>query len=233
MLDVASSTPQIAAAQPSRRSLRSLHWWFVLVVLCGLVGFYKPYFSRFPSFVGTTAAIHFHVATLLSWFALVITQVVLIRRGRTDLHKRLGAVSYVLVPIMFLGFVLALNDGQLRNKNPVLLVATLFDGSLFFSFYVLGIIYRKKPAYHSRFMILAIFPFLNPSLARLISPKFSMPFELAIILTLLVKARVQKKETRPYLVGLAIFIGALAGVITLLVAAPSAPESLWQLVWGP
>src|SRR5688572_27353033 len=85
------------------------------LAVIAFAGFFPTYFGRFPRFAGTSAAIHFHAATLVLWIGLAVVQAVLVRRGRTDLHRRVGKIAYLLIPLMFLGFVLAVIDGQQRH----------------------------------------------------------------------------------------------------------------------
>jgi hypothetical protein len=205
---------------------------FVVVVMAAFAGFFPSYFSHFPRFAGTAAAIHAHVITVLLWFALLITQALLARRGDLDTHRRVGTLSFVLVPVMFVGILLAVDAGQLRAKNPDLVLATAFDAGLFGCFFALGIHHRHRPDYHARYMILAAVPFLNPALGRLLSPMISLPLELLIIVGLLVRERIKRGTPRPYAVGLAVFVLGFAGLVTTMMVFPSLAEQLWQLVWG-
>jgi len=193
-------------------------------------GFFPTYFGRFPQFVGTSAAIHFHVATLVLWLSLALTQTLLVRRGRVDIHRRVGKLAYGLIPLMIVGFVLAVVDGQQRHKNPVLIVATLFDAGLFLAFVGLGLWHRRRPEFHRRYMILALLPFLNPALGRLISPEVSISLEFVAIVTLLVHARRRKTLARPYAIGLGLFVAGLGGVMAVLGVFPEVPEHLWQVL---
>jgi hypothetical protein len=198
----------------------------LLLAALAFAGFFPTYFGRFPRFAGTSWAIHFHVVTLLLWLAFALAQALLVRSGRVDLHRRAGKLAYALIPIMFVGFYLAIVDGQRRNGNPVLIVATLFDSGLFLAFAALGLWHRHSPEHHRRYMILALLPFLNPALGRLISPKVSIPLQLVIIVTLLVRARRQKTLARPYAVGLALFLGGLGAVMAVLLVWPDVPDRL-------
>jgi hypothetical protein len=206
--------------------------WAIGLAVLAFVGFFPSYFGKFPGFAGTSAAIHFHVATLALWFGLAIVQTVLVRRGRTDLHRRVGKLAYALVPIMVVGFAAALADGQHRNKNPVLILATLFDAGFFLGLVALGLWQRRRPEHHRRYMILALVPFLNPPLGRLISPAVSIPIELAILVTLLVRARRRHTLARPYAIGLALFLGELAALVAVMVGWPELPEHLWQAMFA-
>lgn len=207
-------------------------WWPIAMVLLAVAGFFPTYFGRFPRFEGTSASVHFHVATMLAWIGLAIAQPILVRRGRLEWHRRLGKLTYALLPVIALGFGLILRDGQLRHKEPALILATAFDASMFFFLVGMGIFYRKRRAYHAAFMMLTLVPFLNPTVGRLISPAVSVPLELVVLLSLLVYARVRRRETRPFSIALAAFACALAGLVVVMVGMPTAPDALWALLFA-
>jgi hypothetical protein len=207
---------EASAIPASRRGLPEALWGAGAVVLLAFLGFYPTYFGLFPAFAGTSASIHFHVATVLLWLALAVAQPALVRRGNLALHRRLGQLSYGLAPLLCFGFVLAMNDGQRRHPNPDLMLATLFDAGLFVFFVAMGIAYRRRPALHAGYMKLTLVPFLDPTLGRLISPKVSVPVALLVILALLVRALVKKQEARPYIVGTAFFVSTLTALILVM-----------------
>jgi len=76
------------------------------------------------------------------------------------------------------------------------------------------------------FMILALVPFINPALGRLIlptgilPPMVTIPVQLIIIVALLVRARWRKTLARPYAIGLAVYLAALAGLMVVLSSPP-------------
>lgn len=211
---------------------RNILWLFAGILLVSFLGFYKTYFGLFPQFAGTVMVVHFHVATILIWFGLLFIQPILIWRRNYALHKALGKFSYFLALLIVIGFGLVMNYGQLRHKDVGLVGATLFDGLMFVLFYSLGLFYRKKTAYHSRFMILSALPFINPGLGRFIGPEISLPVELLCIIALLVLERFHQKIYKPYWIGLGAFFGMLGVIIYLSVINPQILENAWQLIWG-
>ena len=211
---------------------RKITFLFVGILITSFLGFYKTYFGLFPEFVGTSVVVHFHVATILLWFGLLIVQPILIWKQKMALHRKLGRFSYLLALLIVLGFGLVMNHGQLKHKDTGLFGATIFDGLLFILFYGLAIFYKKNPAYHSRFMILSALPFINPGLGRFIGPEVSLPVELLIILTLLVLEYFNQKKYKPYWIGLGAFFGALAFIVYISMVNPSVIEWAWQMIWG-
>lgn len=182
--------------------------------------------------VGTTAAIHFHAATLILWIALAVTQVVLVRRGRADLHRQLGKLAYVLIPLLCLGFVLAVDDGLRRHgaADGPPLIAVFFDGGLFLAYVGLGLLHRHRPEYHRRLMVLALIPLINPPLGRVVKmmgifpPVVLFPVQLVIIITLFVRARRRQELARPYAIGLALYPAFFVGMMVAM--------GLWQMMFG-
>jgi hypothetical protein len=201
-----------------------------LVLLLALVAFLPTYFGLFPGFAGTSASVHFHVATMVAWLALAIAQPLLIRLRRVDLHRQLGRVTYALLPVLAAGFLLVMKDGQLRRDQPDLILATAFDASLFFFLVAMGVFYRNRRAYHARFMMLSLVPFLNPTLGRIIHPAVSVPIELIVLVSLWVRARRRQEETRPYAIAVVAFLVALVALVVVMVAVPSAAQSLRRLL---
>lgn len=209
----------------------------ILFVVTGLLitsflGFYRTYFGLFPGFDGTAWVVHFHVTTILCWFAMLLTQATLARKGRIGLHRKVGRLSYLLAPLIVLGFALVTDHGQLKHKSPDLFGAALFDGALFILFYALAIINRKNTAYHAPYMILSALPFINPGLGRFISPAASVPLEFLLILGFLLAAYFRKKPYRPYLVGLGSMVLFLGIIVYISLIDPAIIESMWMAIWG-
>lgn len=205
-------------------------YWPAGLLVAVVVGFFPTYFERFPGFAGTSGAVHFHAATMLLWLGLGIAQPILVRRGRFDLHRRLGRATYGLLPLIAAGFWLILVDGQLRHKQPELILATVFDAWLFFAMAGLGLYYRRRREYHARFMMLSMLPFLNPTLGRIFVPGIGMAVELVALIALLVHARRRQLTAWPYGVALAAFLLGVAALGAVMGAAPAVPEQLWQLL---
>lgn len=221
--------PSESAPSPVRRLLLAPAVVATLALaVIAFAGFFPTYFGRFPRFAGTTTAIHFHAVTLVLWIGLALVQAVLVRRGRTDLHRRVGKLAYVLIPFMILGFALAVIDGQRRHgatSGPPI-AAAFFDAGLFVVYVGLGLLNRHRSEYHRRYMILSLIPFINPALGRLIlptgilPPMITIPVQVVILVALLARARWNKTLMRPYAIGLAVYVAALAG---LMLAMPSPP----------
>jgi len=198
---------------------RTSSYLFIAVLLMAFAGFYKTYFGLFPHFEGITAALHFHAVTILVWIGILIVQPFLIRGKKLELHRLIGKLSYVVVPLVVLSTIWIMRLAFIRNTPiahgaPDTRLIGIADLSFFVLFYLIAIYYRHKTSYHARYMAMTILPFMNPSLGRLGIPG---PFLALIILVgLLIYERFNHRIYRPYLIGLsaylAIYLFFLVGI---------------------
>lgn len=116
---------------------------------------------------------HFHTATGTLWLVLLIVQPWAIRSGRRNLHVFLGRASLVLAVLVVIGFV-GLAHSSMQGKPPkeqavdayffyirVVLV------TIFVVAYVLGVLHRRDPEVHSRYMLCTGLPLLDPVIHRI------------------------------------------------------------------
>lgn len=215
------------------KAYKNISYLFGAVLLLVFVAFFKTYFGLFPGFAGTTNLIHIHVLTILLWFALLIVQPILIVRKQVALHRLLGKFSYGLVPAILFLLVMVARTEQMREKDLGVFVANIFDVSQFVLFYGLAIAYRHNPAYHGRFMIMTVLPFLGPALGRL--PQIPLPpgaLELLIISGLLLYERFHRKVYKPYVISLLIFLGLFIPLLCLFLFGQSTLNALWEMCFG-
>lgn len=160
-------TPKRRMPGPYPRASYLLLGLFVLALLA----FWPEYIVKLPH---TSLDQNLHGAAMTLWFALLISQPMLIRRGHRDLHRLLGRASYVLLPLAALS-ILLLSHYQLaslpdatfeRFGQRVGALPLTFDG-MFVTSYVLAIRHRRRTALHARFMIATSFPLIGPIFVRL------------------------------------------------------------------
>ncbi len=148
-------------------------YFFILVLIFTLLGFFPTYFMKFPVFEGLTSAHHLHAAVALLWIFMLILQPFLIKSGRYSLHRTVGRLSYVVMPLLLLSFFGVARAGYFRNiktmsQEDALAALTngipdmLYMGTL----YTLGIVYRKRTAWHLRFFTATGIMILGPGLGR-------------------------------------------------------------------
>ena len=221
----APSTDKVSLARPYLGIIALV----VAIVVAAAVGFRPTYFGL-PQFTSTGWQVHFHVATVVLWLAMLVAQGWLASTGRIDGHRRIGRVSYVLVPVIVLGFVLVMDFGQRRHADPQLLGLVVFDGGFFLFLYAMAIVRRRKTAQHARYMMLTPVAFMNPTLGRAITPAVSVPLQLVLLLGLLIVAKARKKPWQPYAVALVGWV--LLTVLLGLIGALHIDQWVWEKVWG-
>ena len=201
---------------------------FIILIMAGIQwGFYKHYTSEFPNFVDKTTTIHIHGALLMMWLVLLIVQPLLIKTGRTQLHRTIGKVSWVLGPLIIIFLFLIGRGGYLRavGKFPEhdLLVPMVLDIRGFISFaifWALAMIYRKDSSSHMRYMIATGILAIGPGIGRGLINSFDVSFGNALTITDLIALAIvgfllgndiyRKKNYKPFLV---VFIVLLIGAI--------------------
>lgn len=173
-LPAAASEPHNAG---SKRGLRADHGFFSIIAVllaCTIIGgFSRTYFLKtltgappLPFFV------HVHAAVFTSWLVLFVVQTSLVRHGRVDLHRRLGAAGTVLAAAMLIvgpvTAVLAARQGynggppQFFPDPESFLIVPLRDISIFAILIAVGLFNRHKPEVHKRSMLTAVIGGLLP-----------------------------------------------------------------------
>ncbi len=130
-----------------------------------------PYFSK----LGTADRFtHFHVASMLPWMLLLITQPLLIRTGRRDLHRAFGRATLVLVPLIILSSLL-LAHARISQPGAIdqpgvlqVLVLQFMSPILFAAFFGAAWRNRRSMQTHSRWMLATGFLLIDPIIARII-----------------------------------------------------------------
>jgi len=108
---------------------------------------------------------------------MLIVQPYLIRTKQVKLHRKLGAFSYLLVPVLVFTTVDLLKY-RLNGRSPVsnvdsLSVALIINALIaFMIFYGMAIYHRGKGTIHARYMLSTPLPFITPITDRIISIHF-------------------------------------------------------------
>ena len=120
---------------------------------------------------GYPSIVHIHAAVFVGWLALLTSQVLLIRSGRRDLHRRLGIAGVVLAALMIvIGPATAVVVDRLRlalpNPDPGFLVVQMMDIVAFAGLVVPAFVWRKDPSVHKRLILLATIYISDAGFAR-------------------------------------------------------------------
>ncbi len=226
------------------RRLSADHVFFssmaVLLACTIIAGFSRSYFlkaltgaPRLPFFV------HVHAAVFTSWLVVFVVQTALVRRGRIDLHRRVGAAGAVLAATMLVvGMVTAVvgarhgYDGGPTNFFPEpesFLLVPLRDILVFATLISVGLYNRRNPEVHKRAMLTAVAGGLLPPGAARLGLLVGFPQVItAIILLFLLSGPVYDwvRYRRVY----AVYVwGGLLAILTLPPGlAPLAASRVWH-----
>ncbi len=184
--------------------------------------------------------IHVHYVLMVIWMGFLFTQPILIKKNRYDLHRKLGAVSYVLVPLILVFAFMMIQFGYHRMvaeygaepgvtgeeatyraaKDIGLGFISLF---VMLVFYPLAIWHRKRPALHSRYMVGVAMSVVGPIVdraiyfladaARLPSLKYEFVSFFLIDVTLVLLLLRDYRKAQPLAPNLTLFIFFVASQI--------------------
>jgi hypothetical protein len=115
--------------------------------------------------------VHIHAAAFVGWLCLLTTQVVLIRSGRADIHRKLGIAGMVLAPIMV---VLGLATAEIVDRlhfgrpdaDPSFVAIQFADILNFGALAASAFVWRKTPSAHKRLILLATIFIADAGFAR-------------------------------------------------------------------
>lgn len=172
-------------------------YFFLALLLCIPIAFYKTYFSIFPRFsagVQNSFIIHFHATVSFLWLALLIVQPLLIRYRKVRIHRFIGRLTYVLAPLLvlsFIGLMVIFYRERGMSAQPFVEVLQHFyfqivHTVIFSTFYVLAVVNRKNTGRHAGYMIATGLIFINPTLRRVFNNGFHLSFTVAETIALLV-----------------------------------------------
>ena len=207
---------------------KNSHYLFIAVLLMAIAGFWKTYFGKIPTFDGVSGLMHFHAVMVLTWLGILIVQPMLILNKKVEMHRLVGKMSYIVVPILLLSIILLMRLSFIKNTLPAnpdidLRLVGVADLTFFIPCYLLAIYFRKNTKYHARFMVMTVLPFINPALGRLNLP--GPLLAIIIMLGLLIYEAFHKKIFMPYLIGLPAYISIYVFYLFIINA------DQWRAFW--
>ncbi|HET6768597.1 MAG TPA: hypothetical protein VFH08_14395 [Chitinophagaceae bacterium] len=191
--------------------------FFVFILALVTWGFYKTYLIFFPSFTGFNNVQHFHGAMMMTWMAFLIIQPLLIRSGKTNIHRLIGKFSYVIAPLLVVSIFLVSRMVYQRpvpampEEERIGLIALSIPGMIAFAaLYLLAIITRKNTSSHLRYMIGTSLLLVGPGLGRALIVYYNMSLNdavnftnylvMAIAAGLLINDLIKRRTYVPYTV---------------------------------
>jgi len=141
-----------------------------------IVGFSRTYYLRFlTDLPPLEMLVHLHSVVFSAWLLVFIAQTRLVAAQRVDLHMKLGIAAVVLALIVVAtSFATTAVKATIPRIHPSGLTPPQFTMVgimslvLFAGFLALGIAFRRRAAYHKRFMILAMIGVLTPAVSRIV-----------------------------------------------------------------
>ena len=224
-------------AKPSRGSGEPFFLGIAVAMLAVVVaGFWPSFYFRGDGEPPLSPYLVAHGVALTAWYVLVVAQPLLIRvggaRGRVALHRRIGMASSVLVAVMlWTGFVVAVafyrkGPGDIVVSASALLFANLFNLIGLTICYIAGVVHRRNPHVHKRYMTWASVVIIAPATFRLVRGLGLPPWSAAIgqlvfVAVLLVyDYKRTKRIHRPTWIGTAIVLFQMLGSFTIGSSAP-------------
>jgi hypothetical protein len=164
-------------------------YFFVAIFIITNLGFYKTYLIHFPKFEGFAWVYHVHGMLAMAWILMLIAQAYLIRAEKYNLHRLVGKLSYIVMPLFLASLFFVAKETYLKNiktQPQADVLANMTNGGtidIFFIglIFVLAMVYKKNVGYHLRFMISTGLIILMPGLGRFIFVFCGIPFPFALI----------------------------------------------------
>jgi hypothetical protein len=142
------------------------------LIVLAFIGFWPTYFSKF--FDGTANFnfyFHFHFAMASTWIALLILQPILIRNKKFSIHRRIGKLSFIILPLFFVSVVLLKHSnlgGQVKEGLGASLWLQLKDLVIMGTMFAIALVNKHNMQIHARAMIATGIVFIDPTLGRFI-----------------------------------------------------------------
>jgi hypothetical protein len=213
--------PAIASSSPHFYHRAWLYFLLAMAVI--IAGFVPSFFTKLPT---TDAWHHLHGMTATAWLTLLVVQPLLYSRGNMQLHRKLGKISFLLVPMLTVGGIKMIQLMiQGREHYPPLEAFRLSFIDVvsllsFISFFVLAIRHVRHTALHARYLAATAVLLVSPGLTRLLfhtvpaintfSIGLNVCFaimDIAVILLLLDDRRRDGHFSKPYLQLAAVVFG--------------------------
>jgi len=163
------------AVRTRRRTRRFYVGMAIAIALTVFIGFARSYYLK--SWYGSrelTGLQHLHGALFTIWTLFFLSQTVLVARGRTYLHRRMGVAGAVLAAlVVIVGSTIAITRAR-TGPSPIpgisalsFLAIPLFDMVVFAILVSAAIYFRHRLEAHKRLMTLAMIALLAAPIARM------------------------------------------------------------------
>jgi hypothetical protein len=223
------------------KAYKNIPWFFAAILGIVILGFFKTYFGLFPNFDKVTSIQHIHGTLFLLWFVMLIVQPILIQKRKLEWHRRIGRISYFLVPLIIVSIFFIAKEfyetapGE-EPKRIAGLYVPFYQIVSFSVLYLLAIYNKKRVDYHMRYMIATVLAVYGAALRRAFIHWMGMSgpdaffytflFTDLILVAFIVYDRVHGKAYKPYVVSLSILLLSQGGFYFFR------NTEVWQVVCG-
>jgi hypothetical protein len=148
-------------------------WAAVIALLVIFAGFARTYYLKTAFGTPDLSTLkHLHGFVMTAWFTLFFVQARLIATGRTATHRKLGALGAALAAlVVIVGTATALvaaRNGATPGPPPLVFLAIpLGDMIVFLTLVSAALLYRRRPDFHKRLMLVASLSMLTAAIARI------------------------------------------------------------------
>ena len=147
--------------------------FFIAVAVLSLAGFFNSYIRFLPNTDTFPVIIHIHFTAFILWFVLIILQPILIKRKDYALHRKLGRLTYFIVPVLVITMLILIKK-EVQREMPVSenratfgAFVGLIDAFSFSAYYLIAMVNKRNLRWHVAFLVAATLVILNPGISRL------------------------------------------------------------------
>lgn len=182
---------------PSESNRKRAHsryflWMGLVIVAAVFVGFSRTWF--FQPWTGAPAlsiGLKLHGVVAATWILVFLIQTELVDRDLVRYHRYLGVFGFAVAILLVTSSILVSIDITIsrgRTAESIHRLGLVFVVALtFFLLVCIGIWFRRNPASHKRFMLLATIQAATPAIGRFPVPEpFLIPCAASVIMLLLV-----------------------------------------------
>lgn len=212
----------------------------IAMLITAVIGFGPTYFYKpFRPSPPLDPLRHVHGMAFTAWLLLLIVQSGLIRTKRVEVHMRLGILGAVLAASMVvLGIMVGIHAARrgfvADGLNPLAFMIFPFGQAVLFGIFVgLGLLYRRKPEIHRRFILLGSITILTPAISRIVDKRSVLAsfLTLAFVVVAMLQDWLSRRKVHPiYVCGFLILFAS--GPIRAAIANTAAWQSFAHMLVG-
>jgi hypothetical protein len=150
---------------------RNFFLTMTLLALAVVIGGFAPtyYLKLWFGTPELKLSVHVHSILATAWCALLVTQTILIRKGRYDWHRILGMSGLAIAALMVItGYMVIFGKPRPTVASRAFIFTPMLGLLLFSIFVATAVYYRRNAAMHKRLMYLSLLFIVGAAMARLL-----------------------------------------------------------------